>query len=522
MKLLKFWPILCIALVAFFLRVVNIESLFYFTYDESVPAFVGRRLMLLHHLPLIGGVTPFGFHLAPYFYWMLSAILIIGELNPISWGYAGALLSVLTVFLIYVIGREFSSKRVGIIASVFWATSYLAGIYDRHFWALWWGPLVSLITLFSLYKIVKGNFKYVWLLAPTLAFALCADPSNFVFVFLTFVVWFIYKLPKKLLGIIIIVILASLLPLLAFDLRHDFANIKPVFKFLQAGQNKPGIPTEKLAENTLLFPRTFSRLVYTTGDREISKQYSYCVTYAKGKLENVPWYFTLSATVGLLYFAYWTIKKSNHVGWKLLALLVASYFFGIQVYGTIFKADIFEHYITGLFAAFLLIAAKGVSVLPTRVQLFILILFVALNVHKTLITENKLGLTNKRQAIEYTMQQVGDKPFSLDSLSTCWKLNGYRYLFTVFGREPIKSYVDPNFEYLYAGTPVADVHPETVVAFVAHDFEPETEEFYARYKLLKSHQIASETFGALEVIIMDNSTNWFEQTSEQKKSSVHN
>src|SRR3989344_7603465 len=80
----KIWPILLILILAFLLRIYKLEELFYFTYDESVPAFVGQRLILWHHVPLIGGVTPFGFHLTPYFYWFLSIILWLGNLNPLA------------------------------------------------------------------------------------------------------------------------------------------------------------------------------------------------------------------------------------------------------------------------------------------------------------------------------------------------------------------------------------------------------------------------------------------------------
>ena len=122
-----------------------------------------------------------------------------------------------------------------------------------------------------------------------------------------------------------------------------------------------------------------------------------------------------------------------------------------------------------------------------------------------------MGLKYKRQAIDYTMEQIGDKPFSLDSLSTCWKYSGYRYLFAVFGREPVKSYVDPNLAYLYGSTPVAEKHPATVVAFVIHDFTPEADDFYNRYGLLKAHEQANVVFGNMEVIILDNSSKWVEE-----------
>src|SRR3989344_6927251 len=93
------WPLALIIFLSFLLRIWRIEELFYFTYDESIPAFVGRRLILWNHFPLIGGVTPFNFHLAPYFYWFLSLILFFGKLNPIVWGYASAAIALITTLM---------------------------------------------------------------------------------------------------------------------------------------------------------------------------------------------------------------------------------------------------------------------------------------------------------------------------------------------------------------------------------------------------------------------------------------
>src|SRR3989338_94437 len=111
-KIIKIWPILLLVLFTFILRVIKIEDLFYFTYDESIPAFVGRRLLLEKHLPLIGGVTPFNFHLAPYFYWLLSLILIIGKLNPIAWGWAAAIIAMFTTLMMYIVGKTFANSSL--------------------------------------------------------------------------------------------------------------------------------------------------------------------------------------------------------------------------------------------------------------------------------------------------------------------------------------------------------------------------------------------------------------------------
>lgn len=511
-RLYKFWPILFLLVATLVTRLVSLEELFYFTYDESIPAFVGRRLWLWGHVPLIGGVTPFGFHLAPYFYWFLAILLKIADFNPIVWGYTGALISVVTALLVYIVGNRFFNKTTGLVASIIWTFSFLANVYDRHLWALYWGPLVSLITIFSLYKIIKGNLKYIFLLAPTLAFSIHADPSNFVFIVLAVSVWIIYKLPiKKETILAASFVVLSFLPLVAFDIKHDFANTKPFLTYWQQGKNSPSLDINKFANNTLIFPRAASRLIYTFGDNEIAKQYSYCREYVQEKFAAVPWYASVIASFAIAVFVLANAKRKKEPGKFLIALLMTLYFVGIQIYGTVFRSDIFEHYITGLFAVFALIFAHYLAKLPKPFWIALLTIFIAANIYKLSQANNSMGLSAKRQAIEYTMEKVGEREFSLDSLSTCWKLNGYRYLFTVFGREPVKSYVDPNFAYLYGTTPVVEKHPQTVVSFVIHDFQPETGTFFRRYSLLKSHEVESTTFGNIEVVILDNSSGWFDQ-----------
>ena len=534
----RLWPIALIALLAFVLRAINLEQLFYFTYDEEIPAFVGRRLILWHHLPLIGGATPFGFHLGPYFYWFYSSLLFVGRLNPLMWGIAGAILSMATTLLIYIVGKNFFNKRVGVTAAIFWAFSFLANVYDRHLWALSWGPITCLLVLYFLYKIIsaaslssprsflslpsplsfprkrESSTFYTILLAVTLALSIHADPSNLIFIGLTVLALISLKVDKlsKKLFTIFFFLLISIAPLVFFDLRHDFANIKPVANYLKASSSNSGINAKYVVANALLFPQTLTRLTYTFGDNEVNKQYSYCRNFIAEKFAAVPPLLVFGSSILLIAFMVISFRSRHDPAKKsvlLLAFCVLLYFVGILAYGTLLKGDIFEHYIAGLFPVLLLVLAFFVAKLPKLTWLFVIGLFITLNLYKLSMAVNSQGLMVKREAIQYTMQEVGDKPFSLDSLSTCWKWNGYRYLFTVFGREPVKSYVDPNFAYLYGTTPVAEKHPATVVSFVVHDFAPETPQFYNRYKQLKSHEISSKTFGSIEVIIMDNSTGWF-------------
>lgn len=496
-------------MLTFLLRAYKIGDFFYFTYDESIPAFVGRNLVLWHRVPLIGGVTPFGFHLAPYFYWLLATVLFFGTLNPIAWGWAGAIISMLTTLMMYLVGKKFFNKKVGFLAASLWAFSYLTNVYDRHFWALYWGPLVSLVTLYSLNKIISGKYKYIFLLAITFAFAIHADLSNLLFLVLSAIILIIYKISiKKEFFFASLLIVASFIPLIIFEARHNFANSRQALSYFKKGRDHAVVNPQGFIHNSLLFPITFARLIYPPGDNEIAKNYSYCPVYTNQKYQSVPLYAIGVAATLILGFLIYSLDKNSR--YKLLSLLLLLYYFSIQAFGTLFKSDIFEHYLSGLFPALLLILAIFISKLPKKVWLMILAIFITVNLYKLSLTQNSLGLKYKREAIEYTMLKVGDQDFSLDSLSTCWKYSGYRYLFTLFGREPIKSYVDPNFAHLYGPTPIASHHPATVVSFVFHDFVPETQDFYRKYNLIKSHQTSSAYFGKLEVVVIDNSSGWFD------------
>lgn len=511
-KIASHWPLALLLTFSFLIRIYKLQALFYFTYDEEIPAFVGRRLMLWHHIPLIGGVTPFHFHLGPYFYWFYSFLLFFSKLDPLIWGYAGAAMGIGTTFLVFKLSKEIGGKRLAFTAATFWTFSTLANLYDRHLWALYWGPLISLITIYSINKIIQGKNKFIYLLGFTLALSIHADLSNLIFYGLTLVAWLIFKFPRKRHFIIAFCFIPLLiLPLIIFDIRHNFANTQHIADYLSDSKNikSTSAINERFINSSLIFPKAFTRLVYKFGDDEVAKQYSYCSAFIGEKYKAIPPIVLFLSLIILTAFAFNAFRKKESTVEKLMAITLILYFLALNLYGTIMRGDVFEHYITGLFPLFIIIFAFFVSKLPRYVWIAVIALFVICNLYKLSQARNSHGLIYKKEAILFTEEAVGRNDFSLESLSTCWRYSGYRYLFAAYGREPTKSFVDPNLSYLYGGTPVADKNPPIVTTFVTHDFLGETDDFYKKYGLYKSHEIKNAIFGNIEVIIMDNSTGWF-------------
>ena len=128
-------PIL-ITVLGLFLRLFNLSSWFYFTHDEETIIWRVMPFIRDYNPFLLGGVTPFHVHLGPWFYYLSALVLKISRLNPLGWGATAALLSVMAMWLTFYVGKVFFNRRVGLIALLLYATSFLMIAFDRHWWPL--------------------------------------------------------------------------------------------------------------------------------------------------------------------------------------------------------------------------------------------------------------------------------------------------------------------------------------------------------------------------------------------------
>lgn len=117
-------------------------------------------------------------------------------------------------------------------------------------------------------------------------------------------------------------------------------------------------------------------------------------------------------------------------------------------------------------------------------------------------TTHSLGYEAKKTAVIWATNNVSTD-FSLESISSCFRYSGYRYLFSLYGKEPAKSYVDQNFFWLY-DSPPKEFHPPTTVVMVAQDYQddPNLVRLYQKYS---QYVKLKKDFGFLEVLIVDNS-----------------
>ena len=159
--------VLAIFLFELLLRFYDINGKSPFGYDQVDNAWAAMNLIVNHKLPLVGMAAKgnSGIFLGPFYYYLISIIYWITNLNPIASGIFAGLTSIFTFWVIFYVSRKLFSAEVAIIA-VFINTFLLpAIIFDRVQWNVNFIPSVSFIIFYVLYRITLGDFKKIIVLA---------------------------------------------------------------------------------------------------------------------------------------------------------------------------------------------------------------------------------------------------------------------------------------------------------------------------------------------------------------------
>lgn len=449
-----------ILFLAFILRLWRVNELFYFNMDEALLAFRGWGIFELKRFFIIGGISPLGFHLPPYFYWFSALFLPILNFNPVIWGYLAALIALITIAGLFFLSRKISDEKTALITVFLYGTSLMAVFFDRHYWPLVFNPLLAVLTLWLLIS----KFSYRWFfLALVLVFAVTADPSNLPLLILVIYNLFknktdrVNKINKIIFSVTFLVLF--FLPLFAFDLRHQGSNFQGINLFVKKIQGRE--IKKKSFINALLLPaRSLSQFWYS-GQTNVGYFHTYCEKYSIPR--QISQNILLQRVAFILLIGYYFKKKNSViVGEKYIAQLLLIYSLGVLFYGGFLGRPLFDHYLAGLLPVFAFITSKFLAKFWPLSSL-ILIFFFYSNIKQFVKSNNPYGLRISREAIDWTIKVLNGEEFALDTISKCFRYNGLRYLYEIKG-PPTASNIDPDFFWLYRKQPT-EILPEKITVF---------------------------------------------------------
>lgn len=265
------WLILLIIASGAFLRLYRIGDYMEFLGDQGRDVVIVRKFLQKGDLMFIGPQTSIGnMYLGPWYYYLIAPALLLSGFNPVGPAIAVALISTLAIWLFYKIVSQWFDKSSGFIAAFLFAVSPVVIYYSIFSWNPNIMPIFSLLVIYFTWQVwQEDKYKVLPFLFLSLAMVLNSHylglllfPPVGLFLLLKFLKIKKDKKKKKeiikfgLLGLLIFFVFMS--PLLLFDLKHDFANFRSVWKFFTVRQTTVNL---KLYKGFLSLPKLINQVL---------------------------------------------------------------------------------------------------------------------------------------------------------------------------------------------------------------------------------------------------------------------
>ncbi len=447
LKSLDILAFMGVLLLAAFLRLYRIEDYMTFLGDEGRDVLVVYNI--LHGNPTLLGpaASVGGFFLGPIYYYFMIPFLFLFNYNPVGPAVMVALFSLATVYLIYKVGSEFFNKTAGFIAALLYSISPLVISYSRSSWNPNIMPFFSLLTLYTLYNAIRTNKIYMFLLTGFLLGITMQIHYLAIFLGVVVAVYiFVWGLPKyreiiKRYAYVFAGFIIGWSPFIAFELRHEFLNIKRILPFVFNPQGRDAVNESLGFLPTIynVFFRIFARLTANFPAPDQIALHS-----------KVLIFFWQSAVLALgVYSSYLVLFKT----YKLLKdrkdlfnkyLLLSVWFVvGIVLFG-FYRKPIYDYYFGFLFPLPFLLVGNALShlIIKRRIYLWsslaVLVILIALNLKGIPFRYEPNRQLRQVEAIaKLVVDKAEGKPYNFGLATAGNSDHGYRYFFTVWGKEPV-------------------------------------------------------------------------------------
>ena len=281
-----------------------------------------RDMLLTGHIPLVGITSSHTWlHQGPLWTYVLAVALFFGNFNPISGACLTALLGLFTIWLVYKIGSEMFSKRIGLIASFFYATSPLIILSDRMAYHTSLIPTFTLLWFYILYKWIKG-LRYGFPLLIFLFAILYNLELSLVMLAPILIIILLYGLVKKtpwaksvitpkILFLSFIGLIIPMIPINLYDSHHGYPQtlkfgiwiVYKIANFIHIPLQHPDIPGETYQSMFAFASIRIPRLIFLQSSA-------------------VSWIFLLISFINLLMINYNLFKRGKLLQQFSLLLLL--------------------------------------------------------------------------------------------------------------------------------------------------------------------------------------------------------
>jgi len=259
---LEFVLLVAILAVGAFFRLYRIDEYMTFLGDEGRDARIVRAFITQGDIMLIGPGTSIGnMFLGPMYYYFIAPGLLLANFSPVGPSVQIALFGVATIFLVWLLAREWfphydkASRGTAthtnwgaLIAALLYAIAPTTIIFSKSSWNPNIMPFAAIMLIYSAWRVWQHR-EYWWLMVAgfMMAFSLqshylgllLAPTAGLFLISPTFSALRSKKDRKKYIkyaagGVAVFLLLMS--PLLIFDVRHNFINFNAMKVFFTERQ----------------------------------------------------------------------------------------------------------------------------------------------------------------------------------------------------------------------------------------------------------------------------------------------
>lgn len=457
----KYWILVLILIGALLVRVWRIDQLLGFYYDQGRDALSVWDLIYNHKVSLIGPTTGIeGIFRGPWYYWLIAPAYFLGQGNPVWPSVFLSFTTVVSVALIFWLGKKMIDSTTGLIAATLAAFSFNFVLSSR--WLSNPTPmfLISMLLVASMFLALEKK-KYAWpimgfLVGLAMQFGSAAE-TFYIPAVIIFAVWQRKKLGGvKTILLSIFAFIVPFIPQIIFDLRHDGILSTTLRKFLFEKESFSLSFWEVVKVRFPFYFDVFNSKIFMSN-------------------ENYGLIFGLVALLSIFVNRKTVLKNEKFV---TLFILFLSPILGMLFFqGN--NGNVYDYYFTGYYLVFVLLFSSllGLFGKYTWGKVIIIVfvfLFLQINlpVIKSYVTSgvdgpNTIAFGNQKEAVDWVYVDAAGRDFNVDVYVPPVIPYAYDYLFNwrgknIHGKLPS----DSSTPLLYTLYEVDPPHPERLEAWL--------------------------------------------------------
>lgn len=264
--LLSNWYPICVVLIiviAIVLRFYNFDNRWVLARDQARDATIGREAIREHKIPALGPFSQAGtFVMGPIWYWLVALASLIYFPSITTPWIILAFSFVVVVYVMILAAKELGGKYLALIVGIFTAVSASEVVQSSNLTNPSGVAIFSALAIYFAIKYISTKKSlYIFLFPLFVSIAVNVHLQALGVLPLIPITLLIQKPSWKKLFISIAGFVLPFLPLLYFDLRNNFYDLRSFFDFYLYGQYKIYVPNRWLTYITVFWPSAWARII---------------------------------------------------------------------------------------------------------------------------------------------------------------------------------------------------------------------------------------------------------------------